>query len=167
MDAITYIPNHPNSPSAHTNLVSVSICSELKGLLKVRPPRQESSVPRKAPSSSPTDEVELGMFEEICAARWRRRRAWSIETRRFDFMAAAPPLNDASHSDLPNEPSPISEHSHFGNACFSLHQPSPAALLAPEVGQASWPVASRCQVAARNVSTPDPRLPAPVRVPFY
>jgi len=100
----------------------------------------------------PADEVEFGMIEEMCAARWRQRRAWAIETRLFeiqiarppdgdsldrmagaiDFMAAAPSLSLVHRYEtrlhilyqralrnlitlrkvkVPNEPSPISEHS--------------------------------------------------------
>jgi hypothetical protein len=38
----------------------------------------------------PVDEVEFGLVEEMCAARWRQRRAWSIETRVFDNQIAPP-----------------------------------------------------------------------------
>lgn len=124
----------------------------------------------------PAGEVEFGMIEEMCAACWRQRSAWSIETRILDTETAAQPDGDArrrmatafhgltaAHSlslvhryearlhrlyqrslrtfilrrrvDLPNKPSPISEHSPLavepspahqaadsealGNACFS------------------------------------------------
>src|ERR1700693_746490 len=124
----------------------------------------------------PAGEVEFGMIEEMCAACWRQRSAWSIETRILDTQTAAQPDGDArlrmatafhgltaAHSlslvhryearlhrlyqrslrtfilrrrvDLPNKPSPISEHSPLavepspahqaadsealGNACFS------------------------------------------------
>jgi hypothetical protein len=100
----------------------------------------------------PVGEVEFGLVEEMCAARWRQRRAWSIETRMFDTQIALPPDGDsldrmviafdamaAARSlsllhryetrlnltyqrslrtlimlrkvKVPNEPSPISEHS--------------------------------------------------------
>src|ERR1700722_4795458 len=38
----------------------------------------------------PVDEVEFGMIEEMCAARWRQRRAWAIETRLFETQIARP-----------------------------------------------------------------------------
>jgi hypothetical protein len=41
------------------------------------------------------DEVEFGLVEEMCAARWRQRRAWSIETRMFDTRIARPPDGDS------------------------------------------------------------------------
>jgi hypothetical protein len=43
----------------------------------------------------PVDEVEFGLVEEMCAARWRQRRAWSIETRMFDTQTAVPPDGDS------------------------------------------------------------------------
>jgi hypothetical protein len=43
----------------------------------------------------PVDEVEFGLVEEMCAARWRQRRAWSIETRVFDNQAAHPSDGDS------------------------------------------------------------------------
>jgi hypothetical protein len=99
----------------------------------------------------PAGEVEFGMIEEMCAAYWRQRRAWSIETAlldkqialqpdgnnadrmaaAFDRLAAAPTLpllhryETRQHLmyqralrtfillrtvDLPNDPSPTSEH---------------------------------------------------------
>jgi hypothetical protein len=36
----------------------------------------------------PADEVEHGMIEEMTAACWRQRRAWSIETRMFNTHMA-------------------------------------------------------------------------------
>src|SRR5580692_12045384 len=39
----------------------------------------------------PADEVEFGMIEEMCAAYWRQRRAWSIETGLFDRQMALQP----------------------------------------------------------------------------
>jgi hypothetical protein len=42
----------------------------------------------------PVDEVEFGLVEEMCAARWRQRRAWSIETRMFENQIARPPDGD-------------------------------------------------------------------------
>ena len=42
----------------------------------------------------PVDEVEFGLVEEMCAARWRQRRAWSIETRMFETQIARPPGGD-------------------------------------------------------------------------
>ena len=80
----------------------------------------------------PANEVESGMIEEMCAAYWRQRRAWAIETAlldkqialhtegsnadrlaaAFDTLAAAPglPFIMLRTVKLPNEPSPISEH---------------------------------------------------------
>jgi hypothetical protein len=43
----------------------------------------------------PANEVEFGLVEEMCAARWRQRRAWSIETRMFDTQIALPPDGDS------------------------------------------------------------------------
>jgi hypothetical protein len=43
----------------------------------------------------PVDEVEFGLVEEMCAARWRQRRAWSIEARMFDSQIALPPAVDS------------------------------------------------------------------------
>ena len=43
----------------------------------------------------PVDEVEFGLVEEMCAARWRQRRAWSIETRMFDTQTARPTDGDS------------------------------------------------------------------------
>jgi hypothetical protein len=36
----------------------------------------------------PANEVEFGMIEEMCAAYWRQRRAWSIETELLDKQIA-------------------------------------------------------------------------------
>src|SRR5580704_6917365 len=36
----------------------------------------------------PANEVEFGMIEEMCAAYWRQRRAWSIETALLDNQIA-------------------------------------------------------------------------------
>jgi hypothetical protein len=142
----------------------------------------------------PANEVEFGMVEEMCAAYWRQRRAWAIETASldkqialqpdennadrmaagFDTLAASPSLPLLHRYEtrlhlmyqralrtlimlrtvkLPNEPSPISEHSPpatptspdarqdagplgdsqpaadpeaLGSACFSLRDSSPA-----------------------------------------
>jgi len=43
----------------------------------------------------PVDEVEFGLVEEMCAARWRQRRASSIETHMFDTQIALPPNGDS------------------------------------------------------------------------
>jgi hypothetical protein len=43
----------------------------------------------------PANEVEFGLVEEMCAARWRQRRAWSIETRMFDTEIDRPPDGDS------------------------------------------------------------------------
>src|ERR1700722_5094045 len=43
----------------------------------------------------PVDEVEFGMIEEMCAARWRQRRAWAIETRLFETQTARPVDGDS------------------------------------------------------------------------
>jgi hypothetical protein len=100
----------------------------------------------------PANEVEFGMIEEMCAAYWRQRRAWSIETAlldkqialqsgetgpermaaAFDTLAASPTLPLLHRYEarqhlmyqralrtfillrtvkIPNDPSPISEHS--------------------------------------------------------
>src|SRR6202161_1795974 len=39
----------------------------------------------------PANEVEFGMIEEMCAAYWRQRRAWSIETASLDTQIALQP----------------------------------------------------------------------------
>ena len=39
----------------------------------------------------PADEVEFNMIEEMCAAYWRQRRAWSIETALLDKEIALQP----------------------------------------------------------------------------
>jgi hypothetical protein len=39
----------------------------------------------------PANEVEVGMIEEMCAAYWRRRRAWSIETALLEKQIALQP----------------------------------------------------------------------------
>jgi hypothetical protein len=39
----------------------------------------------------PSDEVEFGMIEEMCAAYWRQRRAWAIETGLFNKQMATQP----------------------------------------------------------------------------
>src|SRR5580700_5988678 len=36
----------------------------------------------------PADEVEFNMIEEMCAAYWRQRRAWAIETGMLDNQIA-------------------------------------------------------------------------------
>jgi hypothetical protein len=36
----------------------------------------------------PANEVEVGMIEEMCAAYWRQRRAWAIETALLDKQIA-------------------------------------------------------------------------------
>ncbi|MGA3240694.1 MAG: hypothetical protein ABSG03_30860 [Bryobacteraceae bacterium] len=43
----------------------------------------------------PADEVEQGMIEEMTAACWRQRRAWSIETRMFNTHMARSKDGDA------------------------------------------------------------------------
>ena len=164
-------------------------------------------------SFRPAGEVEFGMIEEMCAAYWRQRRAWSLETGMFNKQMALQPdagMMDqmvvafdtlaASHSlsllhryetrlhlmyqralrtlimlrpaDMPNDPSPISEHSppaveqspspqqptdseSLGSACFSLHRPSSAA---PSPPQAAAKAASR--VPARPSAAP---LETPLR----
>ena len=74
---------------------------------------------------SPSDAVEEGLIEEMCAAYWRMRRAWSIEnellvqeldpdaskTHRARAAAAFRKLAGAAKVNLPNEPNPISGHS--------------------------------------------------------
>jgi hypothetical protein len=39
----------------------------------------------------PANEVEVGMIEEMCAAYWRQRRAWSIETNLLEKQIALQP----------------------------------------------------------------------------
>src|SRR5580704_15134734 len=39
----------------------------------------------------PADEVEFNMIEEMCAAYWRQRRAWAIETALLDKDIALQP----------------------------------------------------------------------------
>jgi hypothetical protein len=39
----------------------------------------------------PANEVEVGMIEEMCAAYWRQRRAWAIETELLDKQIALQP----------------------------------------------------------------------------
>jgi hypothetical protein len=39
----------------------------------------------------PAGEVEFGMIEEMCAAYWRQRRAWSLETSLFNKQMALQP----------------------------------------------------------------------------
>jgi hypothetical protein len=92
--------------------------------LKALPPPRESSAPRKTPSRHglfatclvlddesrahfltlrqqhvdrfrPADEVEFGMIEEMTAACWRQRRAWSIETRMLTTQMARSKDGDA------------------------------------------------------------------------
>jgi hypothetical protein len=99
----------------------------------------------------PANEVEVGMIEEMCAAYWRQRRAWTIETAllekqialqpgdtapermaaAFDHLAAAPKRSIRTlillrTVKLPNDPSPISEH-----------PPDALTTGAPPVGQAT------------------------------
>jgi hypothetical protein len=45
----------------------------------------------------PADEVEFGMIEEMCAAYWRQRRAWSLETGMLNKQMALQP--DAGMTD--------------------------------------------------------------------
>ncbi len=45
----------------------------------------------------PANEVEFGMIEEMCAAYWRQRRAWSIETALLDKHIALQP--DGANAD--------------------------------------------------------------------
>src|ERR1039458_9575711 len=42
----------------------------------------------------PTDGVEFGLVEEMVAAWWRMRRAWSIETRLLDACFDVPDPGD-------------------------------------------------------------------------
>src|ERR1700685_1752645 len=39
----------------------------------------------------PANEVESGMLEEMCAAYWRQRRAWAIETALLNKQIALQP----------------------------------------------------------------------------
>jgi hypothetical protein len=43
----------------------------------------------------PAGDVEFAMIEEMSAACWRRRRAWSMETRLIDTQTARHPEGDA------------------------------------------------------------------------
>jgi hypothetical protein len=43
----------------------------------------------------PDGDVEFGMIEEMSAACWRQRRAWSIETRMFNTQTSSRPDGDA------------------------------------------------------------------------
>jgi hypothetical protein len=43
---------------------------------------------------NPTDEVEMGLVEEMVAAYWRLRRAWAIETRTLENEVAAQSEDD-------------------------------------------------------------------------
>jgi hypothetical protein len=45
----------------------------------------------------PANEVEVGMIEEMCAAYWRQRRAWSIETALLEKQIALQP--DGSNAE--------------------------------------------------------------------
>src|SRR5580704_15321000 len=45
----------------------------------------------------PADEVEFNMIEEMCAAYWRQRRAWAIETALLDQQIAL--QSDGSDTD--------------------------------------------------------------------
>jgi len=45
----------------------------------------------------PADEVEFNMIEEMCAAYWRQRRAWAIETALLDKQIAL--QSDGSDAD--------------------------------------------------------------------
>jgi hypothetical protein len=45
----------------------------------------------------PANEVEFGMIEEMCAAYWRQRRAWSIETALLEKQIALQP--DGSNAE--------------------------------------------------------------------
>src|ERR1700683_1988303 len=45
----------------------------------------------------PANEVEFGMVEEMCAAYWRQRRAWAIETASLDKQIALQP--DENNAD--------------------------------------------------------------------
>ena len=118
----------------------------------------------------PAGEVEFGMVEEMCAAYWRQRRAWSLETGMFnkqmalqpdagmmdqmvvafDTLAASPSLSLLHRYetrlhlmyqralrtlimlrtvDLPNDPSPISEHP---EPVIPVPAPSPAPPTQPD-----------------------------------
>jgi hypothetical protein len=44
----------------------------------------------------PANEVEVGMLEEMCAAYWRQRRAWAIETALLDKQIALQPGETAT-----------------------------------------------------------------------
>jgi hypothetical protein len=133
----------------------------------------------------PADEVEQGMIEEMTAACWRQRRAWSIETRMFnthmarskdgdaldrmagafDIMAAAPSLSLLQRYEtrqhlmyqralrtfimlrtvkIPNDPSPISEHS------------PPAPPIAPKAIPTDPPDAPQAAAAPPEPTPPKP-----------
>jgi len=149
----------------------------------------------------PAGEVEFAMIEEVSAACWRQRSAWSMETRLIDTQTARHPEGDAldrmvtafhgfaaAHSltlvhryearlhrlyqrslrafimrrtvNLPNDPSPISGHSHLsqitdsealGRVCFSLPQPSSTS-------------AHRPATATKAAKPPAPPAAAPKRI---
>jgi len=52
------------------------------------------------PSTSLPNDVEFGLVEEMCAARWPQRRAWSMETRMFETQIACPPDGDGLDSTV-------------------------------------------------------------------
>jgi hypothetical protein len=138
----------------------------------------------------PGGEVEFGMIEEMSAACWRERSAWSMESRLIDSQTARHPECDAldrmvtafrgfaaSRSlsllnryetrlhrlyqralltfvvrrsvVLPNEPSPISEH-------------SPLALKPPKPQQSTDSEALTNTRLSRPRPSPATRSPAPI-----
>jgi hypothetical protein len=151
----------------------------------------------------PADEVEFGMIEEMCAAYWRQRRAWSLETGMFnkqmalqpdagmmdqmvvafDTLAASHSLSllhryetrlhlmyqralrtlimlrtiDQPNDDMPNDPSPISEHPPDAIASETQAAPAtPAVPAAPLASPATPPV---------SAAPPAPAVPAPLAAP--
>jgi hypothetical protein len=101
----------------------------------------------------PIDEVEVALAEEMDAARWRQRRARSIETRMFNIQIARPSGGDSLDRmvKLPNEPNPISGHS------------LPRKPLIPNhlVTHALACISSSSAVPARPRLLPNPSIRAP------
>lgn len=64
-------------------------------LLKTEPPENfQDLVDQHVERFQPADGVEQCMIEEMAAACWRMRRAWSIETRIIDNQVSPHPVAD-------------------------------------------------------------------------
>jgi hypothetical protein len=106
----------------------------------------------------PANEVEFGMIEEMCAAYWRQRRAWSIETALLEKQIALqlPPATRSAwpppsiiwppRQPCPSAPSPSFEQSRVQTALVpfpntprpltsNLHLPRNPLIQNPLVGQ--------------------------------